>query len=494
MLELERNIGAAILNSTAAHGEKTAFEMHSGALSYANLGRMVYGVTNLLHTHGVGRGSCAAILIEDPAGALICMAACSLLGASWVDGKPRSFKAVADHVTHSLAPNELPAKIPTAGKVIVISPKMISNSGSTDGFTQHEPEGFESGSSVSRIGISSGSTGEQKAICISADGEWNRANWRPETIRLPSSPTCLCLFPPKTGIGSNTRMQVLLSGGTCMETVSADILQAGKIDMVVGSPAQLANYTDRLAKSGSSAKVSHAVIGGSHLGPEFLNLMRERFDSICNLYGSTEMGIMAEYCSVERKDYDGRVRPRRNVRIEVVGHNDEPVPAGTQGFIRVKTDSGLPRYFDEQAQAKAVRDGWFYSGDMGTMSPDGFLFVEGRNDDTVNLGGVKVNILLYDDLIGHFEGIEDGYAFLKADEYGVNKLNIVAQFKSDEDTIARAKELMANIESAPKLTVQPVAIYSVDQIPRTETGKPQRHAVSKILENAQPTLFYVKAP
>jgi len=67
------------------------------------------------------------------------------------------------------------------------------------------------------------------------------------------------------------------------------------------------------------------------------------------------------------------------------------VPTGEIGEI-IYQSPGLMRayYRNPQATAKAIRNGWYYTGDLGRLDQDGFLYIVGRNKDIINCGGKRV--------------------------------------------------------------------------------------------------------
>lgn len=69
----------------------------------------------------------------------------------------------------------------------------------------------------------------------------------------------------------------------------------------------------------------------------------------------------------------------------------EEVPANTSGEIVINAPSNFKGYWNKEEKTKQVlKDGWFYSGDIGRINKDGVVFVEGRKDDMINVRGEKV--------------------------------------------------------------------------------------------------------
>src|SRR5206468_1205925 len=92
---------------------------------------------------------------------------------------------------------------------------------------------------------------------------------------------------------------------------------------------------------------------------------------------------------LERRAFsDGRVSD--GTEVEAVDEARRPLPAGQLGEVRVRSPEQMLSYTDPAATAAQVDpDGWFYTGDIGSVDSDGWLTVTGRIKDIVNRGGEK---------------------------------------------------------------------------------------------------------
>jgi len=83
--------------------------------------------------------------------------------------------------------------------------------------------------------------------------------------------------------------------------------------------------------------------------------------------------------------------PFEGVDIEIVGDQGEALPRSETGIVRLRGTPSPAGYVDDpQATARAFRDGWYYPGDLGLLSPEGALFLKGRADDLINHDGIKI--------------------------------------------------------------------------------------------------------
>jgi len=120
------------------------------------------------------------------------------------------------------------------------------------------------------------------------------------------------------------------------------------------------------------ARIRNAYSGGSALGPDYFRFFHAIGVNLKQIYGQTEIaGISVVHRSDDIKfDTVGKPIPETEVRITPEGEIISRSPSVFKGF-----------YKDPEATAKALRDGWLYSGDTGFIDPDGHLVFFDRTKD-----------------------------------------------------------------------------------------------------------------
>jgi long-chain acyl-CoA synthetase len=96
-------------------------------------------------------------------------------------------------------------------------------------------------------------------------------------------------------------------------------------------------------------------------------------------YGLTEAApvISANSLSHHKLGSSGRVMP--GLQLRICDSDGNPLPAGAPGEIVVRGENVMAGYWrNEKATAEALRGGWLYTGDLGYLDPDGYLYVLGR--------------------------------------------------------------------------------------------------------------------
>jgi long-chain acyl-CoA synthetase len=124
------------------------------------------------------------------------------------------------------------------------------------------------------------------------------------------------------------------------------------------------------------SRIRNAYSGGSALGPDYFRFFHAIGVNLKQIYGQTEIaGISVVHRSDDIKcDTVGKPIPETEVRITPEGEILSRSPSVFKGY-----------YKDPEATAKALRDGWLYSGDSGFLDPDGHLVFFDRTKDVFTL-------------------------------------------------------------------------------------------------------------
>jgi acyl-coenzyme A synthetase/AMP-(fatty) acid ligase len=194
-------------------------------------------------------------------------------------------------------------------------------------------------------------------------------------------------------------------------------------------------------------------------------------------YGSTETGSIANGPAADIERHDGAVGyALPGVTIELVDAEDKPVPTGSEGIVRLRTPQMITDYvfaLQKEGDASALRDGWFYPGDLGVLAEDGLLAITGRQDETVNCAGVKLPALTFEERINALPGVADCcLTNLKFEDRDVLAIAIMPDGKLGPKRVHKA------ILDA-RIVNWPFQFIIVREIPRNAMGKIARREFSE---------------
>jgi long-chain acyl-CoA synthetase len=186
-------------------------------------------------------------------------------------------------------------------------------------------------------------------------------------------------------------------------------------------------------------------------------------------YGLTETSPCASY----NHDYiykPGSVGTAiENVEMKVVNNGKEVEP-GELGEIAIRGPNVMLGYWNRPFEtAEVIKNGWFYTGDIGQVDEDGFFYIVDRSKDMINVAGFKVYPTEVENVIYEHPAVAEVavYGVPDFEKSEIVKANIVlkpGESLTEKQMIAFCAERMAAYK-------MPKAIKFVDSIPKNPTGK-----------------------
>ena len=164
--------------------------------------------------------------------------------------------------------------------------------------------------------------------------------------------------------------------------------------------------------------------------------------------------------------------------IQAVDDDRRPLPPGEVGELRIRSPQLMLGYTSPQATAECMdEDGWFYTGDVGSVDGEGWLRIHGRIKDIINRGGEKFSAQDIEIALAGFPGIAAVAAVGAPDaRFG----EVVAAFVklAPDAEWAGPEPLLAHLETLRMARSKfPVIWRVVDQFPVTAAGKIQKQAL-----------------
>ncbi len=202
-------------------------------------------------------------------------------------------------------------------------------------------------------------------------------------------------------------------------------------------------------------------------------------DVFVNHYGSTEIYTFSVFPDVHTKPGCAG-RPGIHSKLRVVAASaerrvspDEVVPPGEKGEIIASLDSdeAFAGYWKRpDADAKALREGWYFTGDMGYVDEAGDLFVAGRVDDMIISGGENIHPVEVEEVLGRHPEVKDVAVVGEPDERWGER---VVAFVVPREPGLTAAALDQHCRESGDLArfKRPRRIVFVEEIPKTASGK-----------------------
>ena len=178
------------------------------------------------------------------------------------------------------------------------------------------------------------------------------------------------------------------------------VMAAERITHWVGVPTMywtlLRHAKESMSKAASSAEalgLRLAVSGGAPMPVELMKDFEQTFGvRIIEGYGLSETAPVATFNHLDRPSKPGTVgQPLFAVDIMIVNDQDEPVETGQPGEVVIRGHNVMKGYYKRPEEtAQAMRNGWFHTGDIGVLDPDGYLSIVDRKKDMILRGGFNV--------------------------------------------------------------------------------------------------------
>lgn len=336
-------------------------------------------------------------------------------------------------------------------------------------------------SDPARIILTSGTTGESKAVALTFRQLIDRCVLYPQYMseRL----NYLCAFNISTSPGFQFAVTALLSGTPFFCSVSNEehvqLLRQFEFDTLMASPIQAAAILREIVDKKIAARpVRELCYAGGLMSKKLLETCEKHLaKTVVNHYGATEVHAISLE-KVSSKNYSSTAGyPLPFNRIEIVDEEMKPVAQGEEGAVRVRTPYMVSDYFENPVEtAKSFLDGWFYTGDLGFIDAQGRLVLSGRKQDVINRGGVKINPFRIDACLQALHGVDDAAAFsfeMESGEIGIGAAIVANELIDTEEIRQKAMTMLGQLAS-------PEVVFKTDSIPRNQMGKIVRREIAEL--------------
>ena len=188
-------------------------------------------------------------------------------------------------------------------------------------------------------------------------------------------------------------------------------------------------------------------------------------------------------------DDDDSQAPGRHVRPRPCRHGGgdprrdlQPVPVGTVGEICCRGPAVFAGYNDNSiATGKALRGGWFHTGDLGRMDARGLLYITGRESDMYISGGSNVYPREVEEVLLTHPGVAE-VAVLGMPDPKWGEIGVAVVVRRENAASLDSDELMAHLEGRCAKYRWPRKVFFWDALPKSGYGKVTKKDVKRLLE------------
>ncbi len=472
--------------------DKPALVDRAGTLTWSDLDRRVNRLLHALQGQGVDPGDRVALLLRNGREIVEALFACQKGGIvsaplnTWA--KPKELAATLGQaepkvLIHDTLHSDQVRKAAADGvRLIAVG----DPSGAIEGSTPYEELLASSGDSpplpvTLRRGSpkviihTSGTTGTPRGAARDAavTGVREFAGLL-RTVPLKRTDVILCPAPLFHSFGLLTLVAGTLIGGTFVFPERFDpeeslalieehgVTVASMVPVMIG---RVVSLPDEVKARYNVSSLRVLLASGSAIPLDLRDAVRGLFGEVLyDLYGSTEAGWVAIATPRDMLAKPGTLgKPVQGVEVAVFAPNGKRLPPGEVGELHIKSAAVFDGY--TSGESKKHREGYLSIGDLGRIDEDGYLFVEGRADDMVVVGGENVYPAEIEDVIRGLDGVEDvAVVGAKDPEYGQVPVAFVVGGAKPEEIRRASKEELASFKV-------PRRVEKVKELPRTSTGK-----------------------
>lgn len=343
----------------------------------------------------------------------------------------------------------------------------------------------------------SGTTGVPKGVILTHRNYLANAASMAHHVSMSSDDRFFCVLPL---FHVNAQVVTVLAP----LTVGADVLLMGKFNpfgilpmihkyrpTILSAVPTIYNVMCRMAKAEEYdvSSIRFFASGAAPL-PEETYLATQRVLKRPLVMG---YGLSEATCASTAADYRDPIKwdsvgsALRYTSIRIVDDEGRDVPIGAIGEILIAGPCVMKGYYkNPEATAEVLKGGWLYTGDLGKLDEDGYLFVVGRKKDMIIRGGLNVYPQQIENIISKIPGVEE-CCVVGVDEprWGQEILAVIkcaeGHSLSEDDILAPCRQELAPYK-------QPRYVRFVDALPKTATGKIRKVEVARQFKDiAKPT-------
>jgi acyl-CoA synthetase (AMP-forming)/AMP-acid ligase II len=277
--------------------------------------------------------------------------------------------------------------------------------------------------------FTSGSTGKPKGVMISHKNLVANTGSIVEYLKLTMDDRMLVVLPFYYCYGLSLLHTHLRAGGSIVFNNSFIFLGGiikNLIDFKCTGFAGVPTHFQILLRKSDSFKetnftdLKYVTQAGGKLAPIFIDEFRKSHPQIkfIVMYGQTEATARLSWLPPElyEKEKGSMGKGIPGVELKVINEKGEKIKPGETGEVIARGDNIMMGYFaDDEGTKNAIRNGWLFTGDLGTVDEDGYIFLTARSKEIIKVRGKRISpkeieavILQIPEVVDcSIEGIED---------------------------------------------------------------------------------------
>lgn len=344
---------------------------------------------------------------------------------------------------------------------------------------------------ISVMLYTAGTTGRPKGVPRRQHAEVSAGIAHVVQARYGFGESTLCAMPMYHTMGLRSLVSMVLLGGKLVFLPSfsprpaLEAIERERLSSLYLVPTAFWALAQEQAAPEACASVAKLAYAGAAMTASLTDRLAQLLDPevFVNHYGSTEVYTFSvEADAAARPGSAGR--PGLFTRLRLVAADptgrvgpDELVERGETGEIvaSLESDEAFAGYWNRpDANERSLREGWYFTGDVGHIDDEGNLFVSGRTDDMVITGGENVHPLEVEDALSRCDEVaEVAVAGLPDEKWGqaVTAFVVLSSSGQQPGDGARGIASWVRAESGLAAYKRPKRVVVIDTLPKSPVGK-----------------------
>jgi acyl-CoA synthetase (AMP-forming)/AMP-acid ligase II len=338
---------------------------------------------------------------------------------------------------------------------------------------------------IASIIYTSGTTGKPKGVMLSHENIMANARSIVEYLRLREDDKVMVVLPFCYSYGKSLFTTHLLAGGTVVlensfmyPNVVFDTMVKEEVTGFAGVPSTFAIMLNRSNfRNYRFPKLRYMTQAGGAMPPQHARQLTQLLPEtkIYIMYGQTEATARLTYLEPdELQKRSGSIgKPIPGVEIEVVQSTGTPAAAGQEGEIVARGKNIMAGYWNDPEETKKVlKEGRLYTGDLGRMDEDGFLYIVGRRSDIIKSGAHRISPKEIEEVIHEMDEVHEVSVVGAPDNILGESIRAVVVLK--EGRALDVHQVQRHCQTKLALFKIPKEVLFVEALPKTSSGKVMR--------------------
>ncbi|HEX2397201.1 MAG TPA: long-chain fatty acid--CoA ligase [Solirubrobacteraceae bacterium] len=482
------NIASILTETAERHGDRIALKLDGVEIPYRAVEEASARVAGLLKQKGVQADDRVAVMLPNVPYFAFIYYGVLRIGAAVVPINPRyETNEVAYHVKDSGAKllfawhdfmEAAQRGAQEAGvEVIAVEPEkfeaMLGEVEPDHEVVERDPD------DVGVILYTSGTTGAPKGAVLTHGNLRMSTDIATTLVELSEDDVILGALPFFHVFGQACGLNGATKLGACLSLIARfhpsktlEVIERDRVTVFEGVPTMYSavlHADDRDRCDTSSLRIG--ITGGQAMPVEVMERFEEAFGiEVLEGYGLSETTSVGTFNHPGDRKPGSVGKPVDGVEVKILDDDGNEVEQGEIGEIAIKGDSVMAGYWNqEEATSESLRDGWFYTGDMGHVDEDGFVFIDDRKKDMIIRGGENVYPREIEEVLYRHGAIAEAAVIGVKDERLGEEVGAAVVVKPGEDL--SVEDIQEYVKGKLAKYKYPRKIWFSDELPKGPTGK-----------------------